>query len=98
MLKNTLRRDFVGRLMSWSGLAAASSGAALAMQSGSTARSGSGSSGALASGGLGSLYLPRTGRSHRSSSWDRTGRNNDFVIVQPGATAVLADITGAGCI
>jgi len=91
-MTNTLRRDFVSRLMSWSGLAAASSGAALALQSGSAG------SAAMTPGGLGSLYLPRSGRSRRASSWDRTGRNNDFVVVQPGATAVLADLSGAGCI
>ena len=34
----------------------------------------------------------------RASSWDRTGGNRDFIVVQPGASATLADIRGAGCI
>ncbi len=34
----------------------------------------------------------------RESSWDRTGGNRDFIVVQPGATATLADLHGAGCI
>lgn len=36
--------------------------------------------------------------SRRESSWDRTGGNDDRLHIQPGETAVLADITGAGCI
>ena len=36
------------------------------------------------------------GRSARSSSWDRTGANHDFVTVRPGQTAVLADVDGPG--
>jgi Protein of unknown function (DUF2961) len=34
----------------------------------------------------------------RSSSWDRTGGNNDSVRVEPGETATLLDVTGAGVI
>src|SRR5437870_566837 len=34
----------------------------------------------------------------RASSWDRTGGNRDFIVVQPGASATLANIRGAGCI
>src|SRR5947207_3503766 len=34
----------------------------------------------------------------RASSWDRTGGNRDYIVVQPGANATLADIRGAGCI
>ena len=34
----------------------------------------------------------------RASSWDRTGGNRDFIVVQPGASATLADMRGAGCI
>ncbi|MBI3693508.1 MAG: DUF2961 domain-containing protein [Acidobacteria bacterium] len=48
--------------------------------------------------GLGHLFLAREGRRRRSSSWDRTGKNADRVGVDPGATAVIADISGAGCI
>ena len=41
----------------------------------------------------------RTGaRSRRSSSWDRTGGNWDFVMVAPGQTAVLLEHEGPGCV
>jgi len=36
--------------------------------------------------------------SKRSSSWDRTGGNHDWIDVGPGETKVLLDETGAGCI
>ena len=36
------------------------------------------------------------GRSGRVSSWDRTGRNADRIIMKPGETRVLADIEGPG--
>ena len=34
----------------------------------------------------------------RSSSWDRTGGNADWVSVSPGASATLLDVTGAGVV
>ncbi|HKN22323.1 MAG TPA: glycoside hydrolase family 172 protein [Terracidiphilus sp.] len=34
----------------------------------------------------------------RSGSWDRTGGNADWVVVQPGQTATLLDVTGAGVV
>jgi hypothetical protein len=34
----------------------------------------------------------------RSSSWDRTGGNNDSIVVEPGATATLLDVKGPGVI
>lgn len=37
-------------------------------------------------------------RTLRSSSFDRSGGNADFVTIPPGKTAVLADIKGPGCI
>ena len=40
----------------------------------------------------------RNYKTRRSSSWDRTGGNNDSVPVEPGATATLLDITGAGVV
>lgn len=44
--------------------------------------------------------LPRLRHSkrRRASSWDRTGGNDDRLTIQPGATAVLADIEGPGSI
>ena len=38
-------------------------------------------------------YKPR-----RSSSWDRTGGNRDAVPVEPGASATVLDVTGAGVV
>ncbi|MDE3150508.1 MAG: DUF2961 domain-containing protein [Acidobacteriota bacterium] len=40
----------------------------------------------------------RNYKSRRSSSWDRTGGNRDAIPVEPGQTATLLDITGAGVI
>ena len=40
----------------------------------------------------------RSYKSRRSSSWDRSGGNGDAVPIEPGATATLIDVTGAGVI
>jgi len=40
----------------------------------------------------------RSYKSRRSSSWDRTGGNNDAVPVEPGATATLLEAAGAGVV
>ncbi len=40
----------------------------------------------------------RSYKSRRSSSWDRTGGNNDAVPVEPGQTATLLEATGAGVV
>jgi hypothetical protein len=40
----------------------------------------------------------RTYKTRRSSSWDRTGGNNDAVPVEPGQTATLLDVSGAGVV
>lgn len=51
----------------------------------------------LAGGGaLAGLPYLSGNRSRRVSSWDQTGGNRDFVVVQPGAAAILADISGSG--
>lgn len=47
---------------------------------------------------LGELARLRDVRTRRVSSWDQSGGNNDFLVVEPGQTVVLADIQGAGCI
>lgn len=47
---------------------------------------------------LGELARIRNVRTRRVSSWDRTGGNDDRLHIQPGETAVLADIQDAGCI
>jgi hypothetical protein len=40
----------------------------------------------------------RSYKSRRSSSWDRSGGNDDSVHVEPGASATLLEVTGAGVI
>lgn len=52
----------------------------------------------LAHSTLKDLARRRDGRTRRSSSFDRTGGNRDFINIPVGETATLADIKGAGCI
>jgi len=40
----------------------------------------------------------RSYKTRRSSSWDRSGGNGDAVPVEPGASAIVLDVTGAGVI
>ena len=40
----------------------------------------------------------RNYKSRRSSSWDRTGANSDRVPIEPGASATVLDVTGAGVV
>jgi Protein of unknown function (DUF2961) len=40
----------------------------------------------------------RSYKTRRSSSWDRTGGNDDSVRVEPGSAATLLDVTGAGVV
>ena len=47
---------------------------------------------------LGELARIRDVTTRRISSWDRTGGNMDFLVVQPGQMVPLADIAGADCI
>jgi len=44
------------------------------------------------------LALKREGRRKRVSSYDRSGGNSDYLILQPGDRTNLAEISGAGCI
>lgn len=37
-------------------------------------------------------------RTARASSWDQSGKNKDYWLVNAGDTAVMADIEGPGCI
>jgi hypothetical protein len=45
-----------------------------------------------------SMARLRSYKSRRSSSWDRTGANADWVRVEPGKTASLLDVAGAGVV
>ena len=47
---------------------------------------------------LSSLPRLKNARSARISSWDRTGRNADSWIIEPGEVRVLGEIEGSGCI
>jgi len=47
---------------------------------------------------LSALFTRDAARSHRASSWDRSGGNRDFIFVAPGDTAVLMEADGPGCI
>lgn len=40
----------------------------------------------------------RMGQTRRASSYDKTGRNNDRVVIGAGKTRVLANLKGPGCI
>jgi D-arabinan exo alpha-(1,3)/(1,5)-arabinofuranosidase (non-reducing end) len=40
----------------------------------------------------------RSYKNRRSSSWDRTGGNADWVTVEPGQTATVLDVSGAGVV
>lgn len=40
----------------------------------------------------------RSYKTRRSSSWDRTGGNGDFVVVEPSQAATLLEIEGAGVV
>ncbi|MGH2585543.1 MAG: glycoside hydrolase family 172 protein [Dehalococcoidia bacterium] len=40
----------------------------------------------------------RSTRTARVSSWDRSGGNNDFILLDPRSVTVLAGLDGAGCI
>lgn len=44
------------------------------------------------------LPVLRRNLRRRASSWDRTGGNDDYVLIPPGGTHRLAAISGAGCI
>jgi len=44
------------------------------------------------------LARVRNARSSRASSWDQSGRNQDYWLIPPGESIVLADIEGPGCL
>lgn len=47
---------------------------------------------------LPNLTTLKRARTGRTSSWDQSGRNADFWLIQPGETRLLADLQGPGCI
>jgi Protein of unknown function (DUF2961) len=44
------------------------------------------------------LFRATSAVSRRASSWDRTGRNRDYLTVQPNETVVLMEHDGPGCV
>jgi D-arabinan exo alpha-(1,3)/(1,5)-arabinofuranosidase (non-reducing end) len=48
--------------------------------------------------GLFALARLRNYKNQRSSSWDRTGGNSDRIPVEPGQTATIFDVQGAGVV
>src|SRR5262245_12971125 len=49
-------------------------------------------------GSLANLARLRDYSSRRLSSWDRHGGNRDAIAIDPGQSAVLGEIAGAGCV
>jgi hypothetical protein len=52
----------------------------------------------IGDGSLANLARLRDCRSRRLSSYDRSGGNLDCLLIAPGETKVLGEITGAGCV
>jgi hypothetical protein len=40
----------------------------------------------------------RDARTGRSSSWDQTGKNQDYWVIPPGEEVVLTELIGPGCV
>ncbi|MCK4318091.1 hypothetical protein KAW53_04935, partial [Candidatus Bathyarchaeota archaeon] len=49
-------------------------------------------------GGLPDLPRLRNHKRKRFSSYDRTGGNRDYIVVDPGEMATLAEMEGPGCV
>lgn len=93
------RRKLLGGMVSagaWLGLSAAGAAAASAEQGGSPRPAEP--AGAATASEILSLSRLRSYKARRSSSWDRTGGNADSVPVDPGQSAMLLDVQGAGVI
>jgi len=44
------------------------------------------------------LYERRAGKSQRSSSWDQSGGNRDFIVIDAGQSTVIAQMQGPGAV
>jgi hypothetical protein len=86
------RRRLLGTMASVAGAAALGIGAGTAQAQAPSAEGGPGNEELFAAARL------RDYKTRRSSSWDRTGGNGDAVAVDPGKTAILLDIAGAGVV
>lgn len=54
--------------------------------------------GGIGPGSLAGLAQLRDFRRERASSYDETGGNRDFIMVEPGETVTFAELEGAGCV
>ena len=103
------RRKILGAMASVAGVSAAgvSASALLGLDPAHVAAEPGGANGAMGSPAEAEHAAPeqlfaqarlRDYKTRRSSSWDRTGGNADAVPVEPGATATLLDVRGAGVV
>ncbi len=89
------RRRLLGGLTAATGISAA---ALLGVNSQSAAVAETAASGADAPAELFAMAKLQSYKNRRSSSWDRTGGNADWVTVDPGQTATVLDVQGAGVV
>ena len=89
------RRRLLGGLTAATGISAA---ALLGVNSQSAAVAETAASGADAPEELFAMAKLQSYKNRRSSSWDRTGGNADSVPVDPGQTATVLDVQGAGVV
>ncbi len=89
------RRRLLGGLTAATGVSAA---ALLGMNSRSAAAAETATVSADAPQELFAMAKLQTYKNRRSSSWDRTGGNADWVTVDPGQTATVLDVQGAGVV
>lgn len=94
VVAGTSRRRILGSMASAGALLGLGSAAGHAATTGA----GPAQSSAEAPEELFALARLRSYRNLRSSSWDRSGGNADWVVVKPGETATLLDIAGAGVV
>lgn len=88
--RRTSRRKLLGGMLSAGALAGLTAPSAAASEPSKPAEA--------ADAGLLALSRLRSYRTRRSSSWDRSGGNGDSVAVEPGKSATLLNITGAGAV
>ena len=89
------RRKMLGGLAAGAALLGWSSASASAS---APAQPNSATAGGIAPDQLFAQARLRSYKTRRSSSWDRTGGNGDAVPVEPGASATILQVTGAGVV
>ncbi len=94
-----VRRKLLGSMVSAAALLGLNAAGAAASTGGKTAVSTPPAEPeAAAAEELFALARLRNYKARRSSSWDRTGGNDDWVQVEPGQTATLLEVAGAGVV